>query len=246
MATTDPGHGHPDPLGELARTPPGADASNGAGAPPAEVVARGHEADEYDAKSVISVPLLVILFFVLAFGVTTAMFWYFSTPPENPRANPQAVARNEAPLNERLARLGRGKEIDQPRLEPLKERAGYERAITSPEIPGVNSPELHPEDIFPSPTNTPALFKSGTVDAGKPGARTTITIDEAIKRSVQPNALPARKDPVALISSWHVATAANAGRGAGASEVVEPVPPVAPMPKPAEHKKPADEKGDKK
>ena len=97
----------------------------------------------YDAKSVFSVPLLVVLFFVLAFAVTTALFAYFSTPPANPRANPQAVARNEVPLNERIARLGRGKEIDQPRLEAIRERAGYERAITSPEIPGVNSPEIH-------------------------------------------------------------------------------------------------------
>jgi hypothetical protein len=241
MATTNPGHGHPDPVGELTHTPPGQptpDAGDPPGAPPAEVVARGHEEDVYDAKSVFSVPLLVVLFFVLAFAVTTALFAYFSTPPANPGANPQAIARNDIPLNERLARIGRGKQVDQPRLEPLTERAGFERAITSPQLPGVNSPEIHPEELFPSPEHTPALYKSGWVDEGKPDARQVIPITRAMEQLARPNGLPARKEPVALIPSWHKPTAANAGRGAGDSEVEQPVPPpLAPMPKPVEEKK---------
>ena len=59
----DDGHG-----GELGRRLP-------------ETIARGHEIDAYDTNSVLSVPLLVVLFFVLAFG-TVSMIFYFIFPSE--------------------------------------------------------------------------------------------------------------------------------------------------------------------
>ena len=57
---------------------PGADDHGGIGPPSAEATRLKYEPDRYDATSVISVPILVIVFFVLAFGTTTVLFWYFT------------------------------------------------------------------------------------------------------------------------------------------------------------------------
>src|SRR5262245_16635036 len=118
---------------------PAADDHSPMGPPSEETIKRGYEADVYDAKSVISVPLLVILFFVLAFGTVTVIFRFIAYPNPDPRAHPSAAARNKRPLNERLAGVGHDDAAkqtrDQPRLEPLKQRTGgeYARAITRPE-----------------------------------------------------------------------------------------------------------------
>lgn len=244
MSTTNPG----DAAGGLPPADPGqpkADDHDVTIPPDPAIVARGHEADGYDSKSVLSVPLLVVLFFVVAFGVTTVLFAYLSPTREDPRANPQAVERNTVPLDERLGRISRGKEVDQPRLEPLRERGGNSRATTSFEKPGVNSPELHPEDLVPSPVHTPALFRTGWVDPNKTIAR--VTIAEAMKLATTDkalNLLPARHNPVSLVTSEHEPTAANAGRGAGPS-VVEQPPAPGPEAKKDDHKEPKKDEGKK-
>src|SRR5580698_10287950 len=89
-----------------------------AGAVDPAAIKRGHEIDTYDTKSVLSVPLLVVLFFVLAFGTVTIVFSFVSKSEVDPKANPQAVAENSPPLNERLDRLKRngGGPKDQPHL----------------------------------------------------------------------------------------------------------------------------------
>src|SRR3569832_1081831 len=93
-----------------------ADDHGPSGPPPAEVIARGYEADGYDTRSVLSVPLLVILFFVLAFGTVTVIFSFIAYPKADPKAHPGAVERNKAPLDQRYARIHRGaKDVDQPR-----------------------------------------------------------------------------------------------------------------------------------
>jgi hypothetical protein len=199
MSTTDPGHGLSRP-----------DDSGPSGAPDAATIARGHEVDRYDATSVISVPLLVVLFFVLAFGTVSVIF-YFIFPSTDEGTHPQAVDRNKAPLGQRLDRIRRGGEIDQPRLEPLRIRTGDVRAITSPEAAVGNSPELHPEDLRPTATNTPALFRAGWVGSGKEFAR--ISIDEAMNLAVEKHLLPAAKTPSGQTASWNLPSAANAGRG---------------------------------
>src|SRR5262245_37438289 len=85
---------------------PSADDHAPMGPPSEETIKRGYEADTYDAKSVISVPLLVILFFVLAFGTVTVIFRFIADPKPDQRAHPYAAERNKRPLNERLAGLG--------------------------------------------------------------------------------------------------------------------------------------------
>ena len=175
MATTnDPLQGGPtpgpnpgaDPVNVLAPKAPGQpshDDHDTSGPPAPEVIKRGYEEDVYDTKTVLSVPLLVILFFVLAFGTVTVLFSIYSKPTVDPAAHPAAKARNEEELNKRLGHIGRGKEIDQPRLEPLKLRAGDSRAITRPElsVQEGNSPELHPEDLIPNKDRYPELYAAG-------------------------------------------------------------------------------------
>jgi hypothetical protein len=178
--------------------------------PNPEVIARGHEADGYDPASVWSVPLLVVLFFVLAFVTTTILFYYLAPQPPSPDTHPLAAERNKAPLEERLARITRGGEVDQPRLEPLRIRTGDARAITRPEAPVGNSPEIHPEDLRPSPTTTPDLYRRGWLDTNKTVAR--VTIDEAMRLSLERNLLPVRKEAVVPLRSTQLPSSANAGR----------------------------------
>lgn len=204
-----------------------ADDHGASGPPSAETIARGHEVDSYDALSVFSVPLLVVLFFVLAFGTVSMIFYFIFPSTVDPQANPQAVERNNAPIAERLGRIYRGsKDVDQPRLEPLKIRTGKSRAITSPESATGNSPELHPEDIIPSVKNTPALYRSGWSDANKTVAH--ITIDDAAELLLQKGLLPVSKTPSAPQTTAHLPSAANAGQGSGPSRAVPP--PVSPAP----------------
>jgi hypothetical protein len=142
----------------------------------------------------------------------------------NPKANPFAVQDNDAPLNSRLDRIHRGGIVDQPRLEPLRERTGDERAISRPATTTGNSPELHPEDIRPSPENTPELYKVGWINATKTVGR--ITIEEAMNLYLQ-KGFPTDKKGTQPPQSQHVPTASNAGRGMGPSQAQPPKLPVA-------------------
>ena len=243
MSTTNPPQDHPaDPVTQLSSKEPGAPAADDhdtSGPPSAEVIARGYESDGYDNTSVLSVPLLVLLFFVLAFGTVSVIFYFIAYPKPDPRAHPAAAERNKAPLNERMARLGRGKEVDQPRLEPLKLRSGDARAIPRPELSVAdgNSPELHPEDLRPTKDRFPALFAGGP---GKMGLDATLAKSDAELARLFPvqkkDGQPAAKEP----NSRHLPTAANAGRGAEDSKAE--VPGATPAP---HAPNPIDAKGDK-
>jgi hypothetical protein len=193
-------------------------------------VQRGHEIDSYDNKSVLSVPLLVVVFFALAFTTVTIVFSFVSKSEPDANANPMAVKVNEAPLNERLNDIHLGsKEVNQPRLEPLRLRTGDERAITRPETVTGNSPELHPEDIRPSKENTPELYKTGWLTPDKSVGH--ITINEAMELAIQMKKFPTQKDGTEPPRSTHVPTAANAGRGAGSVVATPPKLPGAVEPK---------------
>lgn len=213
LGTTNPHDGTTPTPGSPSANPYGGAVDSGA-------IQRGHEADSYDFKSVLSVPLLVIVFFVLAFATVTIIFSFVSQSEVDPNANPWAVKQNEAPLNERLNRIQRGGEVNQPRLEPLRERSGDARAITRPETATGNSPELHPEDIRPNKENTPELYKDGWLDPSKAFAH--IAINDAMKIGLQKGMFPTDKKGTEPPKSSNVPSAANAGRGAEASTVVPP------------------------
>jgi hypothetical protein len=231
MSSTNPEPGR-DPVGHLAPTRPGSPSAqdthggSAAGGPTEAVIKRGYEEDRYDATSVLSVPVLVIVFFVLAFGTVTVLFRLIRTPGADPNAHPMAVERNMVPLDSRLDRIHRGGEVDQPRLEPLKmlnSNEGDPRAITRPPLLEGNSPELHADDIHPSPENTPSLYERGWSDPNKTSAR--ITIDEAMRVALLPknDFFKTQKPGMEPPRSTNIPTAANAGRG-GESQAQSPAP----------------------
>lgn len=210
-------------------TTPGAIGGDKPGVDPA-AIARGHEADGYHTASVVSVPLMVVGFFVAAFAVTTAIFWYFAEPDKNPAAHPAATARNAAPLSEQLNRIGRGKEVDQPRLEPLVIRDGGNQTFSRKPVGDNNAPLIHPEQLRPSKENTPGLYKAGWVEQGKVAR---IPIDDAMAVAAKDGVLKAAKGGARPAGGLrHSPTAANAGRGAEDSKVVAP----GETPKKHEHK----------
>jgi hypothetical protein len=216
----------------ITETTPGApmpDDHGAMGAPSPATVARGYEEDVYDSRTVLSVPILVILFFVLAFGTVTILFGFIAYPKGSAGAHPEAAERNKRPLNERLMDndrgLGSAKTGDgQPRLEPLRLRSGPARAITRPELPAGNSPEIHPEDIRPSKERFPAMYGEGGSGVG---IGQVMGLDQAALKSL----FPVQKGATTLPASEHVPTLANAGRGASESKVILP-----PLPKGAEPK----------
>ncbi len=239
MSTTNPDSPR-DPVNQLAPKEPGAPAADDhdrSGPPDPAVVRRGYEEDNYDTRSVISVPIMVVGFFVLAFGTVTILFRYLAPTPDDPRAHPAAVDRNAQPLGERITKLPR-----RGRLEPIKIRTGNDQAITRPEVQaglGVdeNSPEIHPEDIVPSPKNTPTLYQAEWLGAGKQFAR--ITIDDAISLAAKSGALKSAEGGTRPLASDRVPTGSNAGAGFGDSKAVPPA-----LPNPPKGK--ADEKKDDK
>ncbi len=198
------------------------------GGPDQDTVKRGYENDTYDAKSVLSVPFLVILFFVLAFGTVTLLFRWLAYPSGDPMAHPGATARNKVSVNERMARIGRGNEVDQPRLEPLRIRTGDSdaaRAITRPEAAEGNSPELHPEDLIPSKDRTPELYQSA---AGKYGLDRTLGLSDAALEKL----FPVSKSGTKPGSSLTASTGSNAGRGVPPALPKTEAPPLPPVPVP--------------
>ena len=134
------------------------DHGGGGGVDPAALRA-GHEPDVFAVKPVLSIPLAVLVSFVIAFAVATGTFFYFRGVAEkpDPLADPLAVERSETPLNDRLLRTERAgleknplREVDQPRLEPLRRAARTTASTFSrPPLPTGNSPEIHWEDIRP-------------------------------------------------------------------------------------------------
>ncbi len=220
MSSTNPtGHGHD---------------SHASGPPSAETIKRGYEEDVYDTKTVLSVPLLVILFFVLAFGTVTVLFSIYSKPTVDPNAHPQAKARNQADVNARLDRIGRGKEVDQPRLDQADRLdSRYDpRAITRPKLQDGNSRHLHPEDLILTKDGSPEVY---VTDKGRVGLDKTMTLgNEVLKNLFKTQVTGSKPD-----DSQFVPTAANAGRGAEGSLVVVPKLPEAKQPEPKKTPEPA-------
>jgi len=184
---------------------------------------RGHEEDVTDIRSIWAIPIAVVAFIVLGLVVATGSFIYLMNRAVDPTANERAVARGQAPLNERMARIGRagqGTELtDQPRLEGLKQLEGDGQTTSRPELPNVNPPQ-YPNEML-RPENQKLLKRAGWI---KTGEFARIPITDAIQIMLHDHMFPVRKDPVKLTSPEFGATGANAGRGV-------PTIPTTPAPK---------------
>ncbi len=221
------------------------DDSGGGGGVNPEALKLGHEPDAFQVKPILSIPFAVAVTFVVGFAVAAGVFAYVSAQAAKPEpfAHPEALARGNAPLNDRLARIElKGSnsvksEVDAPRLETLRRLQGNDKEkthqfTTQPELPTGNSPWVHPEDIQPS--RVAALQRAGYTDNDKKFAR--IPIEDAMKLVIEKGLLPAHKGGARPQSSADRATEANAGRGGlPAAPKVEPAP-KAPEPKAPEKK----------
>jgi hypothetical protein len=236
MSTTNPGGDAPRPV-EGPR--PGAgpewphdatrldapDDSAGGGGVNAAAIRAGHEPDAFYVKPILSIPLAVVVTFVIAFGVVTVIFAFVMVSRADPTAHPAIVKENEKPINDQLAGIDRKGANGNPNVKSdnsrneanqLLEESG--QTITRfPLKNGYNSPVLHAEDVNPAlrPDKVPGLTTAA------PGTG-TVTIDKAMADAggdQKTSLVPVRKDPVKLAGSDPRPTGANAGRG------VSPKPP---------------------
>ena len=192
------------------------DHAGGGGVDPAALAA-GHEPDVFAVKPILSVPVAVVVTFAIAFSVAALAFYVLSQNVRpTPYAHPEAVRRGEQPLNERLLRIDRkgqddnkAREVDQPRLEPLRRREADGQFYARPEMPTGNSPEIHPEEIRPD--RVAALQRTGYVDTEKKFAR--IPIADAMTVAVgNKDFFPVRKDATRPLTSVDKPSTSNAGR----------------------------------
>lgn len=217
------------------------DDSGGGGGVNPESIRAGHEPDVFAVKPILSVPLAVVVSFVIAFVVAAVAYKMLSGEERDPFTHPDAVAREQEPLNNRLARIERKgldetnprREMDQPRLEPLRRLEGNGLFYARPELPTGNSPEIHPEEI--SPDRVAALQRAGYTDGDKKTAR--IPIADAMKIAVAGKTLfPVQKVPSNPVSTADRPSTSNAGRSTPPAAPNPPEVPksaVAPQPKKA-------------
>jgi hypothetical protein len=202
-----------------------ADDHGGGGGVNPDAVRAGHEPDMFAVKPIFSIPVAVVVTFGIATAVAIAAFVYLMAVPKDPMVNPQAAERNNAPLNDRLGRIGRGTETDQPRLEPLRRMEEYDQtarqpALTTPPLAGGvkagNSPELHAEDLRPEriadPKNPNAAdwtdkdraFAGKIVEAAKSAGGS-----DAVRSAL----FPVRKEQVKPDDTSRIPSYSSGGRG---------------------------------
>jgi hypothetical protein len=213
--------------------PPGADPTS---------VRAGHEPDQFGIKGVLYVPLAVVATLVVAYLLTTGIFFNINKrAPYAADPNPQLIERNKVTLNESFARISSSDpkaESKQPRLEGLRQTGDeQDPAYMRSKLPLAegNSPEMRPEDLraenYVDPlTKQKILVEYGWADQGKRVAR--VPIGEAIKTLSAGKKLPTRKDAVRLNdTSDERAKLSNAGRGGPTQGQGMPVPTTPAAPK---------------
>ena len=239
-----PGAGREWPADALNLSAP--DDSGGGGGVDPVALKLGHEPDLFQVKPILAIPFAVVVTFVIGFAVAAGVFAYVMAKGRetDPRAHPEGLARGNAPLNERLARISQKgsttvpSEVDQPRLETLKRLQGNDQKgtfqfTTQPELPTGNSPWIHPEELQPG--RYEGLNRAEYLDKDKKTAR--IPIDDAMRLMIEQKRLPAAANGVRPQGVVEQPTNGNAGRG-GLPKAPEakaaPKAPDAPMPKAAE------------
>jgi hypothetical protein len=160
---TAPGHDHD-------HQPTGTDGAS---------IKAGHEPDQFDARGLLMVPVLVVVVTGLAYVLVTSLFSWFEPGQRTPGTNPQAVAESAKGLNERINRISStdpSAEVRQPRLEYVR---------NFPNSPTNNTYELTPRDLYPNhfvdPMTGKRLLSEGEwLNKDKTVAR--IPVDEAIRQ----------------------------------------------------------------
>jgi hypothetical protein len=219
------------PLAKLLITVTGAGGSEHENDPPgvqAINIKAGHEPDQFDVKPILYVPLLVVIVLVVAYVLTTGIFFNIKDPKPNPNADPEMVKQLQQPSNERFVRVSStdpDAPVKQPRLEYFKKQQTrpYEEQHLRPRLPlpEGNTPEITPQDLradrFVDPsTGKKMLAEYGWINKEKNIVR--VPIDQAINEVI--TKMPLAKDAKSLEpTTAGKSKLSNAGRG-GPSEPV--------------------------
>jgi len=183
MDTTNHGHGAEPVLGAV--NP--------------DAIKAGHEPDNtFAVKPILAVPLAVVITFVIAFSVAAGSFAYWNRTETDRYAHPDAVAKAAKGTNDRLSTIDRAgsqkndlRQVDQPRLEPLKRLEADGLYHLRVPMPTGNSPEIHPEEI--KPDRVAGLQTAGWAD--KEHKFATIPIADAMRIAVSDKAMfPVQKN----------------------------------------------------
>lgn len=200
MATN---HGHDEPV--LGAVDPAA-------------LAAGHEPDNtFAVKPILGVPLAVVVTFVIAFSVAAGAFAYFRTVEKDPYAHPEAVEAASKGTDDRLRATERAglrenklRQVDQPRLEPLKLLEKDGMFYARPPLAEGNSPEIHPEEI--KPDRVAELQTKGYTDESHKFAK--IPIGDAMRIAAgDKNMFPVQKHGSKATPSADKPSASNGGAG---------------------------------
>ena len=205
MATS---HGYHDPV----PTGPHGEEVAGSFVPSGPTHDLGYEPDRFAVKTILVVPVVVIITGFLAFVVTDLIFGAFFAPKHHvPEPQVRSGAeQNAAPLNDRLARISStdpNAEVLQPRLEGAQLREVYgkgENAITPEMITtqptrDKNPPRVHAEDLRPE-----RVAATSTTYTDPQTGTVRIPVDQAIELITDPRnadwakALAAREGAVPL------------------------------------------------
>jgi hypothetical protein len=202
MSTTNHGHGDEPVLGAV--NP--------------DAMAAGHEPDNtFAVKPIMGIPLAVVATFVIAFTVASGTFAYVRHSETDRFAHPDALAKRDRVLNDRLDTIERAglrknekREVDQPRLEPLKRFEKDGLFYVRVPMPEGNSPEIHPDEIRPD--RVAALQTKGYTDKERKFAK--IPIAEAMKIAAADKAMfPVRKNATKVTPTADKPSSASGGAG---------------------------------
>ena len=160
MATSTPHGSGPNPL--IHMEPAGGHGEFQMAGPTHEM---GYEPDTFSVKTILAVPIAVLITGVIAFVVTWLLFANIFDPriQYEPPDYAEAAARNAEPLNDRLARISStdpNATVQQPRLEGMVQRKTSEPGqvgdlklgptiITTAPTKEGNPPLYHADDLRP-------------------------------------------------------------------------------------------------
>ncbi len=215
---------------DAAHDPPGAETLS---------VKAGHEPDRFAVRSILYVPVIMVVMVVVGFVIVTITFnGLTEKPPVDPDKNPRGAADSKKDVNARFATISSTDpeaRTNQPRLEYLKQTANndqkddpaFYRSKRPIEAVGATW-ELRPEDLRPENFIDPTRKTRILVEAGWQGDDTKVAhipIAEAMDALLASKKLPtkpgAKPAPVTTDGKPKIS---NSGRG-GPSQPANPASP---------------------
>jgi hypothetical protein len=188
-----------------------------------------YEPDKFAVKTILAVPVAVIITGLLAFVTTWLLFTNIFDPKiQDAPENQLAANRNDVSLNERFGRISStdpNAEVQQPRLEGLEKTQVYPRdgnpdnkdpnnlitseMSTTQRTKEGNSPQYHAEELRPG--------RIKELNSSRTDPQTGVTrvpVDEAMKLLVDGKLLPAQEGALRLDVEldWDRPKESNGGR----------------------------------